>query len=92
MPYYADCAKKVAKERDDFISFLRERGWFVIDSRTNFVFVKKDGVPGEATYKAIKEAGILVRHFSTPGIEEFLRITIGTHEQMASLRQVMKDL
>ncbi len=92
VPYYAECAKKVASERDDFIKFLREKGWFVIDSCTNFVFVKKEGIPGEETYKAIKKAGILVRHFSTPGIEEFLRITIGTHEQMAALRQVMTDL
>ena len=90
--YYVECAKKVALERDEFIRFLREKNWFVIDSQTNFIFVKKDGVPGEETYKAIKAAGILVRHFSTPGIEEFLRITIGTKEQMAALREVMKDI
>lgn len=90
--YYVDCAKKVAYERDEFIKFLRNRGWFVIDSQTNFIFIKKNGVPGEETYKAIKKAGILVRHFSTPGIEEFLRITIGTKEQMDSLKDVMKDI
>ncbi|MBQ3670437.1 MAG: histidinol-phosphate transaminase [Treponema sp.] len=91
-PYYVECAKKVASERDSFISFLQEHGWFVIDSKTNFVFAKKDGIGGEETYKKIKEAGILVRHFSTPGIEEFLRITIGTGEQMARLCDVMKNL
>lgn len=90
--YYVGCAKKVASVRDDFVSFLRAKGWFVIDSCTNFVFAKKDGVPGEETYRAIKADGILVRHFSTPGIEEFLRITIGTEEQMEALKKIMEKI
>ncbi len=90
--YYVECAKKIAFERDQFKKFLLERGWFVIDSKTNFIFIKKQGLSGEDTYKAIKKAGILVRHFSTPGIEEFLRITIGTHDQMEALKKVMNDL
>lgn len=90
--YYAMAAKKVAEERDSFSEFLRERGWFVIPSSTNFIFVKKDGRSAEESYRKIKQAGILVRHFSTPGIENFLRITIGTREQMFALRQVMEQL
>jgi histidinol-phosphate aminotransferase len=90
--YYAMAAKKVAEERDSFSEFLRERGWFVIPSSTNFIFVKKDGRSAEESYRKIKQAGILVRHFSTPGIENFLRITIGTREQMSALRQVMEQL
>ncbi|MBR4599170.1 MAG: histidinol-phosphate transaminase [Treponema sp.] len=90
--YYVKCAQDVAFERDEFIDFLREKGWFVLDSQTNFVFCKKDGVSGEEAYKKIKEEGILVRHFATPGIEEYLRITIGTHEQMQALRAVMEEM
>ncbi|MBR1405208.1 MAG: histidinol-phosphate transaminase [Treponema sp.] len=90
--YYVKCAQSVAFERDEFIDFLREKGWSVLDSQTNFVFCKKDGVNGEAAYKKIKESGILVRRFDTPGIEEYLRITIGTHEQMHALREVMAEM
>lgn len=90
--YYAECAKSVAFERDEFIDFLRSHGWFVLDSQTNFVFCKKDGISGEAAYKKIKQEGILVRHFNTPGIEDFLRITIGTHEQMKALCAVMENI
>ena len=90
--YYARCAKLVADERDSFSAFLRERGWFVIPSSTNFIFVKKDGVRAEEAYRTIKAAGILVRHFATSGIEDFLRITIGTREQMNELRRVMEQL
>ncbi len=90
--YYVKCAQSVAFERDEFIDFLRSKNWFVLDSQTNFIFCKKDGVPGKKTYQKIKEAGILVRHFDTPGIEEFLRITVGTHEQMKKLREVMETI
>lgn len=90
--YYAECAKTVAFERDEFIDFLRKNGWYVLDSQTNFVFCKKDGLSGDEAYKKIKEKGILVRHFSTKGIEDYLRITIGTREQMAALCSVMEML
>lgn len=90
--YYVKCAQDVAFERDEFIDFLKGKGWFVLESQTNFIFCRKDGVPGENTYKRIKEAGILVRHFNTPGIEEYLRITVGTHKQMQALRKVMEEI
>lgn len=90
--YYAENAKKVSAERDSFTAFLRDRGWFVIDSKTNFVFTKKDGLSGESIYQAVKKEGILIRHFSTPGIDDFVRITIGTHDQMASLKKILEAL
>ena len=90
--YYVKAAQSVAFERDDFIDFLREKSWSVLDSTTNFVFCKKEGVNGDEAYRKIKEEGILVRHFATKGIEEYLRITIGTHEQMQALREVMEEL
>ena len=90
--YYAENAKKVVRERESITSFLREREWFVIDSRTNFVFAKKDGISGEEIYQCVKKAGILIRHFSTPGIEDFVRISIGTPEQMNALKDVLGRL
>lgn len=87
--YYADNARKIAMERESFTAFLRERGYFVLDSSTNFVFTKKDGMGGKELYSRAKDAGILIRHFATPGIEDFVRISIGTHEQMEALKQVL---
>ena len=69
-----------------------DRGFFVIDSKTNFVFAKKDGLTGESIYQAVKKEGILIRHFSTKGIEDFVRITIGTEEQMNALKKIMGNL
>ena len=90
--YYADCAKKVAEERDSFYNFLKEKGFYVIKSETNFLFAKKDGVKGEDLYKAIKAEGLLIRHFNTPGIEDFVRITAGTKEQMSALRTAFEKV
>lgn len=90
--YYARCAKRIVHERDTFIDFLRSKGWFVLPSATNFVFARKDGTDGESLYRRIKDGGILVRHFATSGIADFLRITVGTPAQMQALRSVMENL
>lgn len=90
--YYCECAKKVVEERDSFIKFLKEKNWNVIDSKTNFVFAECPKMSGEEVYKKIKENGILVRHFNTKGIQNFVRITIGTKEQMNLLKSVIDIL
>ena len=90
--YYVDCSNKVAEERDDFYNFLKSQGFYVLESKTNFLFAKKEGMAGNDIYKKIKEKGILIRHFNTPGIEDFVRITIGTHQQMEELKKAFLDL
>ena len=90
--YYADCARLVAQERKLFCRFLEEHGWDVVPSVTNFILTKKDGVDGEEAYRRIKAEGVLVRHFNTPGISQYLRITVGTAQQMAALRNAMENL
>ena len=90
--YYVECSKKVAEERDDFYNFLKSQGFYVLESKTNFLKKKKEGMAGNDIYKKIKEKGILIRHFNTPGIEDFVRITIGTHQQMEELKKAFLDL
>ena len=84
--YYLDCTKRIVEQRESFLCFLRGLGWQVLDSATNFVFAARDGVSGRKIYQKLKEAGILVRRFDTAGIEDFLRITVGTAEQMDRLK------
>lgn len=90
--YYIDCTKKIVKTRQDFSQFLIENGWFIYESKTNFILAKKEGLAGKEIYEKIKQNGILVRHFSTKGIEDFVRISVGTNEQMEELKQIMKNL
>ena len=84
--YYVETSRKVADERDKFYNFLSEKGFYVLKSETNFLFAKHPKISGDELYKKIKEQGLLIRHFATKGIEDFVRITIGTAEQMEKLR------
>lgn len=61
---------------------LEQRGFAVLDSRSNFLFASTDRKDGGTLYKKLKKNGILVRHFDAPRIQNWLRITIGTSEQM----------
>ncbi len=88
--YYCGCAKKVVDEREKFQDFLKENGWIFIPSKTNFVLAKNPKISGEKVYEEIKKQGILVRHFGTKGIEDYVRITIGTEDQMNALKTAMK--
>ena len=76
-------------EQSNEIAELSKKGYSVIPSKTNFIFVKKANVPGKDIYEQVKKAGLLIRHFATPGIEDFVRISIGTKEQMTQLLKAM---
>ena len=71
---------------------LTDRGFTVLDSRANFVFASTERINGGALYKELKKNGILVRHFDAPRIENWLRITIGTPEQMQALMDAVDKI
>ena len=71
---------------------LTDRGFTVLDSRANFVFASTERINGGELYKELKKNGILVRHFDAPRIENWLRITIGTPEQMQALMDAVDKI
>ena len=70
---------------------LEARGFTVLDSRSNFLFASTQHKDGGELYRKLKEKGVLVRHFDTPRIENWLRITIGTPEQMTALLKALDE-
>ena len=90
--YYMDNCKKIIENREYTARELSALGFSLTDSRTNFVFAKSDEISGEELYKKLRERGILVRHFSSPRICEFNRITIGTREQMEALISAVTEI
>ena len=90
--YYAETSRKVAQVRDDFYNFLCDKGFYVLKSQTNFLFAKHPSIPGDELYQKVKAQGLLIRHFNTPGIEDFVRITIGTAEQMSELKKAIEEI
>ncbi|WP_294578605.1 histidinol-phosphate transaminase [uncultured Thomasclavelia sp.] len=83
------CAK-VIKTREWVKEKLKQLGFIVPDSYANFVFVKHPDISGEELFLALRKVGIIVRHWNQPRIEEYLRISIGTDEQMKRLISFLK--
>ena len=92
VPYYVETSRKVVEEREKFYNFLKDKGFYVLKSQTNFLFAKHPAISGDELYQKVKAQGLLIRHFNTPGIEDFVRITIGTPEQMSELKKAIEKL
>ena len=71
---------------------LEKLGFTVLPSRSNFVFARTDRMDGEKLYLALKEKGILVRHFGSPRIRDYNRITIGAIEDMQALKAALETI
>lgn len=89
--YMANC-RIIMENRDYTATALRELGFEVPVSRTNFVFAQSPDISGRELYLALKEKGILVRHFGKARIENYTRITIGTREQMDAFLCAVRDI
>ncbi len=90
--YYKEKVAQVVKVREDTASELSKLGAVVLPSKTNFIFVKLPNIAGGDAYSKLRERGILVRHFSKARISDYLRISIGTAEDMAALVSVVKKI
>ncbi len=90
--YYFKNAERVIKTREETTLRLRELGFEVIDSAANFVFCRHPDFDGGELYKSLREKGILVRHFSKKRIDQYLRITIGLPEEVASLCEALRNI
>ncbi len=89
--YFYDNCKRIIKTREYTTCELEKLGFSCIPSCTNFIFAKSDKISGQTLYEKLKEKGVLVRHFSTPSICEFNRITIGTQEEMETFIEKVKE-
>ncbi|MBF2027733.1 MAG: histidinol-phosphate transaminase [Oscillatoriales cyanobacterium C42_A2020_001] len=79
--YKNKCVAKVKASRTKLALELKQLGFQVWDSQTNFLLVQPPQSNAEAIYLELKEHGILVRYFNQPGLDDKLRITVGTDEQ-----------
>ena len=71
---------------------LEARGFAVLDSRSNFLFASTDKKSGGELYQKLKEKGVLVRYFDAPRISNWLRITIGTPDDMTALLRALDEI
>ncbi|MBB4824375.1 histidinol-phosphate aminotransferase [Sporosarcina luteola] len=80
--HFSNTTNAILSTRERVIPQLRSLGFSVLPSAANFVFVKHDSLDGRTLYEQLKARKILIRHFDSPRISDFIRITIGTNEQM----------
>lgn len=80
---------KIIKTRIGLTSSLRGLGFEVLPSQANFVFARHPDRDAAHLAAALRERGIIVRHFRTPRIAEWLRITVGTDEECRVLTDAL---
>ena len=90
--YFQNCTRTVAQTREKTAAALKTMGFTLTDSKANFLFAESSRIPGGDLYRKLKEKGILVRHFDKPRLENRLRITVGSQQQMEALLTALKEL
>jgi histidinol-phosphate aminotransferase len=85
-------SKKVIQTRECLVTELSALGFDTLPSTANFIFTRHPKHAGVKLYQALRDRGIIVRHFNSPRIEEFLRITIGTDDQTNELIGALKGI
>ena len=90
--YASEITGRIIRTRENFTAEATRAGWEVLPSKANFVFARKPGLPGKEIYLRLKEKKILVRYFDKDGISDFVRITIGTDDEMSMLMDALNRL
>lgn len=83
--YFRETTGRIAATRERVKAQLRELGFTFPDSCANFIFASHESVPAAELFEALKREHIYVRYFAKPRIDNYLRITIGTDEEMDAL-------
>ena len=89
--FHANC-QAIMDNRQWTTGQLSRLGFDTLPSLTNFVFTKNSAIPGKELYLRLKAKGILVRHFDTPRLNSYVRVTIGSKEQMAAFIRTIKEI
>lgn len=80
--YFKETTAKIIETREWAKKRLADLGFSFGDSKANFIFATHKSVPAKQIFDALREKHIYVRYFAKPRIDDYLRITIGTKEEM----------
>lgn len=90
--YFQHTCQTVIQTRDALVTELQKRGFEVLPSTANFVFVRHTDRDAATLAMGLRQQSIIVRHFKLPRIEQFLRITIGTPTDCQALISALDTL
>jgi histidinol-phosphate aminotransferase len=89
--YFEEGIEKIIKTREKAKSELEKLGFKCTDSKTNFLFVTHDKYKAKDIFEYLKTKDIFVRYFNSPRIDNYLRITVGTDEEMEILIEALEE-
>ncbi len=90
--WFAATVGRIIGTRERFTMGLQELGFTVVPSSANFVFAAHEDMPAAVIFEELRRRKIYVRYFNAPRIDNYLRITIGTGEQMDLLLLALSDI
>ncbi|MBE5936743.1 MAG: histidinol-phosphate transaminase [Lachnospiraceae bacterium] len=90
--YFQSTLAKIVNTRENVKEQLEAIGFSVLESATNFLFATHERVSAESIFNDLRKKGIYVRYFKTPRIDNYIRITIGTDEEMAIFMEEITKL
>jgi histidinol-phosphate aminotransferase len=85
LPWMRRNVRRIQQQRAVLTRALREMGFEVYDSHTNFVLARRPGTDVRAIQQALKRRRILIRHFDVPDLDDCLRFTVGTPAETTAL-------
>ena len=90
--YFNECKNKIIATKAWASEAMGKLGFNVIPSEANFVFVSHANMRAKEIFLMLREKGVLVRYFDKPRINNYLRITIGSDEEMKELIEKLKEI
>ena len=90
--YFQSVRRRVMDTRRRTEQTLRDKGFTVLPSQANFLFVSYTGRDGRALVDGLRERGLLVRWWDRPEIRDWLRISVGTDQEMEALTAALEEL
>ena len=90
--YTAKNCRTIMENRAWTAKALADLGFTQTDSKANFLFAAHPAIEGKKLYQELKKRGVLVRHFDKERISPYVRITVGTREQMETLIEKIKEI
>lgn len=90
--YFRDRVAKVVDTREWFKSEIEKIGFDCLPSAANFLFVTHESLPAKEIFERARENKIIVRYFDKPRIDNYLRITIGTRQEMECFLAFLKTI
>ena len=90
--YFGKTNAKIIQTREKTVEKLKKLGFKVLNSSANFIFISHNKVFAGDLYKQLKENGVLVRYFAKDRIDNYLRVTIGTNEEMGTFIEKLEEI